>query len=99
MGFIEHTIKMDFDAIYYSPLHCKIMGFLILKNFGIGLYKGIKNFKMSERPVTQLIDNIFSYSIWGYIEAFFWPITFPITIGYELDKVANYMMGKKVKRD
>lgn len=90
---------LDFEKIYNSPLSCKIMGILILKNCGIGLYKGIKNFKRDERPVTQLIDNVISYSLWGCIEAIFWPFAFPITIGYELDKVANYMMGKEVKKD
>jgi hypothetical protein len=92
-------ININFDAIYHSPLSCKIMGILFLKNFGIGLYKGIKDFKKDERPVTQLIDNVISYSLWGCIEAFFWPFAFPITIGYELDKVANYMMGKEIKKD
>ncbi len=91
---MEH-IKMNFDAIYQSPLSCKLMGLLILKNFGIGIYKGIINFKTHERPVTQFIDNIISYSLWGCIEAFFWPFALPYMITYELDKVANYMMGKK----
>lgn len=95
---MEH-IKIDFDAIYRSPLSCKLMGILILKNFEIGLYKGIKNFKTHDKPVTQFLDNIFSYSLWGCVEAFFWPFTFPITIGYELDKVANYIMGKPIRND
>ncbi len=92
-------IQLDFNAIYSSPWCCKIMGFLIVKNFSFGFYKGIKNFKTHERPVTQLIDNVISYTMWGFIEAFFWPFTLPITIGYELDKVANYIMGKEIRKD
>lgn len=37
-------INIDLDAIYHSPLSCKIMGIIFIKNFGIGLYKGIKDF-------------------------------------------------------
>lgn len=87
-------IEFNFRSIYYSPLSCKIMGILILKNFGIGLYEGIKNFKIHKRPVTHFIDNIISYSLWGCIESFFWPFTFSYMITNELDKIANYIMNK-----
>lgn len=91
--------KLDYDKIYLAPIPCKIMGIIILKNFAYGLYKGIKNFKKSERPVTQLYDNVFSYTIWGFAEAIIWPITFPYTITYEFDKLANYAMGKPIRSD
>ena len=92
-------IKFDLNAIYEAPISCKIMGILILKNFGIGLYQGIQNFRTHERPVTQFIDNVISYSLWGCVEAFFWPLSFSYMITYELDKVANYMMVKEMRRD
>lgn len=30
----------------------------------------------------------------GLIEAFFWPLTFPYMITYELDMFINYLMNK-----
>ena len=90
---------LDFEKIYNSPLSCKIMGFIILKNFSEGLYKGIKNFKSSNRPVTQLFDHIVSYTMWGCFESLFWPLTFPLLITHELDKFANYVMGKSIHND
>ncbi len=92
-------INFDFNAIYNSPLSCKVMGFIILKNFGEGLYKGIKNFKSSNRPVTQLFDNIVSYTVYGFFESLFWPLTFPLMITYELDKFTNYVMGKSIRNN
>jgi hypothetical protein len=90
---------LDFEKMYNSPFVCKVMGFIILKNFGEGFYKGIKNFKSSNRPVTQLFDNIVSYTVYGCFESLFWPLTFPLMITYELDKFANYIMGKPIRND
>ncbi len=92
-------INFDFNAIYNSPLSCKLMGLIILKNFGIGLYRGVKEFKSSNRPVTQFFDHIVSYTMWGCVESLFWPITFPLLITRELDKFANYAMGKSIRND
>ncbi len=92
-------INFDFNAFYNSPLSCKVMGFIILKNFGFGLYKGIKDFKSSNRPVTQLFDNIVSYTMWGCFESLFWPLTFPLIITHELDRFANYVMGKPIHNE
>ncbi len=92
-------ISFDFNTIYNSPLSCKLMSLIILKNFGSGFYKGIKNFKSSNYPVTQLFDNIISYTMWGCVESLFWPLTFPLIITHELDKFANYVMGKSIHND
>ena len=90
---MSHT-RIDFDKIINAPITCKIMGFIIVKNFTVGLCKGIKEFSTSRKPVTQFYDNVISYTFWGFVEAFFWPITFPYTITCELDKLSNYLLNK-----
>ncbi len=77
------------------PIHLKIMNFMLFKNIGIGFYIGIKNFKSSSKPVSQLFDSIISYTIWGFFEAFCWPISLSYMLTVELDKVALYLMDKK----
>ena len=94
---MSHTC-INYDKIINAPITCKIMGLIIMKNFSYGLYKGIKNFSTSNKPVTQLYDNIASYTIWGLAEAFFWPITFPYIITCELDIFVNFLMNKNQTR-
>ncbi len=65
---MSHT-RIDYNKIVSVPITCKIMGLIIVKNFAVGLYKGIKNLKKSNKPITQLYDNIFSYTLWGFAEA------------------------------
>ncbi len=86
--------RIDYDKIISVPITCKIMGLIIMKNFSYGLYKGIKNFSTSTKPVAQLYDNIVSHTFWGITEAIFWPITFPYMITCELDMFVNYLMNK-----
>lgn len=88
-----HT-RIVYDKIINAPITCKIMGFIIMKNFTIGLCQGIKKFSTSRKPITQFYDNIISYTFFGFIEAFLWPITFPYTITYELDRFTNYLLNK-----
>ena len=91
MANINNTI----NSFYEAPVINKIMTIMLVKNVGYGFYIGIKNFKSSERPVTQLFDSVFSYTIWGFVEATFWPLTFTHLITSELDRFAKFLMDKK----
>ncbi len=91
MDFINNKI----DIFCQSSVPNKIMTILILKNMAHGLYRGIANFKSSNKPVTQFLDNVVSFTIWGFIEAIFWPFSITYMVTYELDKVANFLMNKK----
>lgn len=83
------------NTIWTGNVVTKIMIIIIVKNISVGFYEGIRNFKKSSRPFTQIYENLFWYMVQGAYEAIFWPITFPYMITYELDKVALYFMNKK----
>ncbi len=77
------------------PIQIKIMNFMLFKNIGTGLYIGIKSFTKSERPVSQLFENVISYTFFGVFEAGLWPITFTHFVITGLDKIALQIMDKK----
>lgn len=82
--------SIDFSKFYDAPIPCKIMGLLLAKNVLIGVYYGVREFKTHEQPITNMYDQIISNTIWGVIEAFLWPITFPHSVLSSLDKVVNH---------
>lgn len=71
------------------------MGILILRKVSNGLYKDIKNFKTSSKPVTQLYSNFLLCTFSGFFDAMLWPIMLPYVFTPELDKLVNYLMNKK----
>lgn len=78
-----------FDKIYNCPLPYKIMGFLFIKNFSNGIYKGIIEFSTSSKPVTNLYNHIVLNTFCGVVEGLFWPLFFPYNITYIFDKIVN----------
>ena len=80
--------------VYDAPIPIKIMIFMMIKSIYVGFYKGIENFRTSDNPVTQLLGSVIVYTLWGYLEAIFWPITLPLFITLELDKIAKDLMKK-----
>ncbi len=77
-----------------SSIQMKIMYFMLFKSIGTGFYHGIKNFKKSNQPVSQLFEKIISYSLTGIFEAVLWPITFTHFVTVGLDKIALEIMNK-----
>ncbi len=77
-----------------SSIQMKIMNFMLFKSIGTGFYHGIKNFKKSDQPVSQLFEKIISYSLTGIFEAVLWPITFTHFVTVGLDKIALEIMNK-----
>jgi hypothetical protein len=86
-----------FYNIYKAPISCKIMGFIIIKNVVYGFYQGTKKFNIKQRPITYLYESILMNGIWGCVEAFFWPITFPYAILDLFDYSLN-MIRDKLKK-
>lgn len=84
----------EITTIYDEPIYKKIMLFMILKNLTLGIFRGFIDFNSSERPVTQIFTNIVRYGCYGYVEAMFWPITFPYLVINGLDNLANYVKKK-----
>lgn len=92
--YFANQITNVLTYIYDAPIQIKIMIFMMIKSIYVGFYKGIRNFRTSDNPVTQLLGCVLMYTLWGYIEAILWPITLPLFITLELDKIAKDLMRK-----
>ncbi len=85
------NLTILYEKMYDAPIICKIMLFLVLKNSAAGIVTGIREFKLSEHPITNFYHHLLSNTLWGCIEAVFWPVTLPYSILSSLDAIANWM--------
>ncbi len=83
-----------FSQNYFTriPNTCKVMGLIMLRNLGIGFYKGIKTYKKTSKPITNLFHHVVSNFLFGIFETIFWPVTLPLIVLEYSDDIIRYFV-------